>query len=74
MPKHYVTLGQVHTHRINNITLDCDCVVSYEAKDAKEGREIAVMHFGTQFCTDYHDTQFKQENLKYFPRGIINID
>lgn len=74
MAKHYVTLGQEHTHRINNITVDCDCIVSYEAIDAKDGREKAHKYFGIKFAFDYHDNEFKQENLKYFPRGIIEID
>lgn len=74
MPKHYVTFGQQHTHRVNGITLDCDSVACYEAKDYSEGRTKAFELFGTKFFTDYHDTQFPMEDLHYFPRGIINID
>jgi len=74
MPKHYVTFGPVHTHRVNGITLDCDSVACYEAEDYSEGREKAYKLFGVKFFTDYHDTAFNMENLKYFPRGIINID
>lgn len=74
MAKHYVTLGQQHTHRINNITLDCDSVVCYEAENAQEGRKRAFELFGDKFFTDYHDTQFDKKDLEYFPRGIINID
>jgi hypothetical protein len=74
MPKHYVTLGQQHTHRVNGITVDCDCVVQYNADTAEEGRAKAFKYFGEKFFTDYHDTQFDMESLEYFPRGIVAIE
>ncbi len=74
MARHFVTLGQQHTHRINGKTVDCDCVVEYEAESASEGRDKAFEYFGDQFFTDYHDEQFNMEDLDYFPRGIIKID
>jgi len=74
MPKHYVTFGQVHTHRVNGHTLDCDSVACYEAENYGTGRTKAFELFGDKFFTDYHDTQFNMEDLEYFPRGIINID
>lgn len=74
MSKHYVTFGQVHTHRVNGITLDCDSVALYEAENVQEGREKAFEYFGDKFFTDYHDEQFNMEDLVYFPRGIIRID
>ena len=73
MAKHFVTFGQIHTHRINGITLDCDCVAEYEASNYEEGREKAFELFGTKFFTDYHG-KFPIEDLQYFPRGIIKID
>ena len=74
MPKHYVTFGQIHTHRVNGITLDCDTVACYEAEDAQDGRNKAFKYFDGKFFTDYHDTQFNMEDLEFFPKGIINID
>jgi len=74
MVKHYVILGHQHTHSINNNTLDCDSVVCYEAENAEQGRKRAFELFGYKFFTDYHDKQFKMEDLCYYPRGIINID
>lgn len=73
MPRHYVTFGQVHLHRVNGITLDCDTVASYEAEDAQDGRNKAFAFFGDKFFTDYHDEDFNMEDLVYFPKGIINI-
>lgn len=72
--KHYVTFGPEHTHRINGITLDCDSVACYEAINTQAGRQLAFDTFGDKFFTDYHDTEFKMEDLHYFPRGIIEID
>lgn len=74
MPRHFVTLGQKHAHRINGITVDCDCVVEYEAKNASEGREKAFKYFGDQFFTNYHDEEFNKEDLIYFPKGFVKID
>lgn len=74
MPKHYVTFGQIHTHRVNGFTLDCDSVACFEAKDRDEGREKAFNYFGNKFSTSYQGKEFTKEILKYFPRGIIEID
>jgi len=74
MPRHYVTFGQGHTHRVNGYTLDCNSVASFEAKDYSNGREKAVEYFGDKFFTDYHDKAFNMTNLHWWPRGIINID
>ena len=74
MPKHYVTFGQVHTHRVNGITLDCDTVACYTAKDAIDGRNKAVEYFGDKFFTDYHDDAFNKKDLQYFPKGVVVID
>lgn len=73
MAKHYVTFGQNHTHWINNQTLDCDCVAVFESSSYEEGREKAWELFGPKFFTDYHGDQWNEDNLKYFPRGYINI-
>jgi hypothetical protein len=73
MPKHYVTFGQVHTHRVAGKTVDCDCVAVYEAESAAEGRDKAFFHFGPKFFTDYHDTEWKEEDLHYFPNGYVEL-
>ena len=74
MANHYVTLGQQHTHRINNQTLDCNCVVRFQADTPAEGRKKAFEFFGDKFFTDYHDQQWKEsEMLSYFPRGYVDL-
>lgn len=74
MPRHYVTFGQDHAHRVNGITLDCDTVACYIAKDAIDGRNKAFEYFGDKFFTDYHDEAFDKKDLKYFPKGVVVID
>lgn len=74
MAKHYVTFGQIHTHELKGHLIDKDCVVYYEAADSEEGRALAFGLFGDQFFTDYHEDEFDMEDLKYFPRGIINLE
>jgi len=74
MAKHYVTFGQKHTHSINGKTLDKDTVAVYEAKDSVEGRDKAFEYFGDKFFTDYHNTQFDHNSLKYFPKGVVDLD
>lgn len=74
MPLHYVTLGEDHVYRINGITVDCDCVVCYDADSPEDGRNKAFEYFGAQFCFEYHDKQFNMDDLRFFPRGIVRID
>lgn len=68
--KIYVTFGQVHTHRINNITIDKDCVAILNASTHKKGRELAFEYFGDKFCV----TQIEMPKMKYFPCGFTEIN
>lgn len=70
MTKIYITFGQVHTHRVNNQTFDCDCVAVIHCNDHGHGREIAFEHFGPKFAFSYDDPP----NMYYFPRGIMNVN
>lgn len=74
MKNHYVTFGQIHTHRVNGKTLDCDTVAVFKAEDWKDGRKKAFEYFGDKFFTDYHGTEWDQDDLKYFPKGYIYIN
>ncbi len=73
MPKTYITFGQEHAHRVNNETLDKDCVAVIECTDCQNGREKAFEYFGPKFCFSYFDDEFDVKSMKYFPRGFINI-
>lgn len=74
VPKHYVTLGQIHIHNIDGKIIDKDTVVRFDASSAEEGRERAVRLFGTRFSTDYHDKDWKESKMKFFPKGYVDID
>lgn len=69
MTRTYVTFGQVHTHRVNGKTFDCDCVA---AIDDPGDRSRIFETFGDKFFTTYDD--FSKVDMKYFPRGVIEVD
>ncbi len=67
----YVTFGQSHTHSLNGKTFDKDCVAVIKSESRAEGRRKAFEYFGYKFCFEC----FEQiPNLKYFPRGLINVE
>lgn len=74
MPKHYVTFGQAHVHRINGVTYDADCVAVFEADTAVEGRAKAFELFGRKFCFEYHDLEFDHTSMRFFPRGFVEVN
>lgn len=59
----YVTFGQQHVHRINNVTLDKDMVALVRDRDH------AVELFGTVFATTYN----AKPPMQYFPRGLVDL-
>lgn len=72
--RHFVTFGQEHVHRINDQTLDAHCVACFTADDVAAGRARAFELFGPQFCFHYTEEEFDWESLRFFPRGIIDLD
>jgi len=74
MPNTYVTFGQDHTHRVNGITFDCDCVAVIQAPSEEEGRARAFELFSGEFGTSYFEDQFDPDSLRFFPRGLINLE
>lgn len=73
MQNHYVTFGQTHTHSINGRTLDKDTVAVFKAPSWETGRAIALDYFGTKFSTDYHGDAWTEDNLKWFPKGYVQL-
>ena len=69
----YVTFGQDHKHVIGDATFDKDCIATIECNNAREGRQLAVDNFGEKFCTTYHENEFPEDSLKYFPRGFLEV-
>jgi len=74
MPKTYVTFGQDHAHRINGKTFDCDCVAVINCEDGSDGRNKAFEFFGGKFCFEYHEKEFNPDDLKYYRRGLIEVN
>ena len=71
MNKYYITFGQSHVHRVNDITFDCDSVACIRAVDEGAARAIAFDLFGSKWFTSYTEETI---NLKYFPRGVFNVN
>ena len=61
----YFTLGQCHTHRINGVTLDKNIVVHI-----KGGRKRAFELMGDKWAFEHNE----KPDMKYFPRGIVEIE
>jgi len=72
--KHYFTLGQDHTHRINGTTIDCDCVVVIEAPTHKQARDWFFAQTQGRFYTSYEEQDWTENYLKYFPNGYITLE
>ncbi len=67
--KCYITFGQIHAHKINGKTLDCNCVAEIEADSIQAAHEGAMELFDAKF----HQCTKEVPDMSYFPRGIINI-
>ncbi len=75
--KIYITFGQVHTHRVNENTFDCNCVAIINARNEEEGRKLAFDYFGPKWHNSYHESDFnnrRDEIMKYYPRGLIEVN
>lgn len=70
----YVTFGQVHAHSVNGKTFDKYCVAVINSSSPKEGRELAFLFFGPQFCMEYPKQYWDEADIKYFPRGYIEVN
>lgn len=68
MSKRYVTFGQVHTHSINGLTFDKDCVAVIHGDEQK-----VFDLFGRKFCTQCEEAYWSDRVMKYFPRGYIEV-
>ena len=73
MGKTIITFGFDHRHRVNGKIFDKDCVAVIEADTQREGREMAFKLFGPQWCMEYFEGEWKEEQLRWFPRGYINV-
>ena len=73
MPKHYVTFGQSHFHEVNEKILDHNTVARFDADDPDSGRAKAFEFFGPKFCFEYHNGEWKEEWMKHYPDGYVDL-
>ena len=66
--KTYVTFGQKHVHSVNGKIFDKDCVAVVDG-----GRDKVFELFGPQFCFEYPEEEWHEEDMKYFNRGYIEV-
>lgn len=74
MARIFITFGQCHVHSINGHTLDKDCVAiitaaTYEAADA-----LAFEWMDGKFHEHVPEEHWKDEVMKYYPRGYIEVN
>jgi len=74
MGKFYITFGQSHVHRVQDQTLDADCVAVITAATHWSVRLIAFRLFGNEFCTSCNAADFTTESMTYYPRGLIRVN
>ena len=71
--KTYITFGQDHVHAVAGKTIDKDCVAVIESNSPEEGRAKAFEIFGPKFCMEYPEEYWKEDSMKYYPRGYIEV-
>lgn len=66
--KTFVTFGQVHVHVIDGVVFDKDCVAVVNG-----GRDEVFRLFGPKFSFEYPEGYWDDADMKYYPRGYIEI-
>ncbi len=67
----YVTFGQDHYHNINGKIFDKDCIAVIESENCNKALNDSFQIFKNKFCMCNSKEKFNNENLKYYPRGLI---
>jgi hypothetical protein len=63
---YYFTLSQGHTHRLGDITADCNLVIAIDGTYAS-ARDRMFELCGKQWCMQY---EIDELDLSLFPRGV----
>jgi hypothetical protein len=66
--KTFVTFGYDHWHEINGKVFDKDCVAIVNGD-----RDKVFEIFGDQFCFEYEEQYWIDDDMRYFPRGYIEV-
>lgn len=74
MPRFFVSFGQVHTHRINGKTFDCDVLMELVEPDYNTAYERAHELTGGIFGTVYTEEQAQKPGfMELFPNGSMPL-
>lgn len=68
MPKFFVSFGQVHAHRINGKTFDCDVLMELIEPDYDAAYQRACSLTDGAFATVYTEEKAK-DIMSYFPNA-----
>lgn len=74
MPKHYVTFGQGQAHHVGGQVFHPNVVARFDADNSEQGRDKAFELFGRKFCFEYHDAEWDEYDMKYYPDGYVDIE
>jgi len=68
MKTYCITFGSRHTHRINSVTLDCDCWVEITAKNELTARVLIFKHIDAKWASIYNKEKF---DGSFYNRGCV---
>lgn len=73
MGKYYITFGQIHVHRVNGKTFDCDSLCEIEAETHRQAHDLAMDVFDRKFH-NCHTAKKLPEVIHHYPRGVIKLE
>ena len=68
MQTYCITFGSNHTHRINGVTLDCDCWVEIIAKNEVTARDKIFALIDAKWAFLYNKEKFDRS---FYHRGCV---
>lgn len=74
MPRTFVTFGMNHHHLIGRHVINGDTVAVLDCESAQAGRERAFELFGPKFSMEYHEGEWNETQIKFFPKGYVYVD
>lgn len=72
--KMFVTFGQSHSHALPNCLLHKDVVAVIKCNSYSHGGEIALELFGPKFSNSYYEEEWKDDDIKWFPGGYVEVN
>lgn len=66
----FISFGQGHIHYLNGETFDKNCIIKINADNLYEAVKKTQNLFGDKYSRIYKE----KPNMRYFPRGIMEIE